>query len=151
TLICLENTHNRGGGTIYPLATIKASRKVAEARGIAMHLDGARLFNAVVATAIPAAEYARHFETVTFCLSKGLGAPVGSLICADQERVVKLRRLRKMFGGGMRQAGIIAAAGLYALGHNIARLAEDHAHAKRLAARLGALAGVGLRPGPDGP
>src|SRR2546422_2583780 len=133
TLICLENTHNRGGGTIYPLETTKAIRKVAEARGIAMHLDGARLFNAVVATGVPAAEYARHFETVTFCLSKGLGAPVGSLICADRERVVKLRRLRKMFGGGMRQAGILAAAGLYALEHNIARLAEDHAHAKRLA------------------
>src|SRR3989449_9931012 len=97
-----------------------------------MHLDGARLFNAVVATGVPAAEYARHFETVTFCLSKGLGAPVGSLICADRERVVKLRRLRKMFGGGMRQAGILAAAGLYSLAHNIARLAEDHAPAKRL-------------------
>ena len=146
TLICLENTHNRGGGTIYPLATIKAIRKVAEARGIATHLDGARLFNAVVATAVPAAEYARHFETVTFCLSKGLGAPVGSLICADQERVVKLRRLRKMFGGGMRQAGIIAAAGLYALEHNIARLAEDHAHAKRLAETLAALPGVRINP-----
>jgi len=139
TLICLENTHNRGGGTIYPLETTKAIRKVAEARGIAMHLDGARLFNAVVVTGVPAAEYARHFETVTFCLSKGLGAPVGSLICADRERVVKLRRLRKMFGGGMRQAGILAAAGLYALEHNIARLAEDHAHAKRLAE---ALAGI---------
>jgi threonine aldolase len=146
TLICLENTHNRGGGTIYPLATIKAIRKVAEALGIAMHLDGARLFNAVVATGVPAAEYARHFETVTFCLSKGLGAPVGSLICADQERVVKLRRLRKMFGGGMRQAGIIAAAGLYALEHNITRLAEDHVHAKRLAATLAALPGVRINP-----
>jgi threonine aldolase len=146
TLICLENTHNRGGGTIYPLATIKAIRKLAEAMGIAMHLDGARLFNAVVATGVPAAEYARHFETVTFCLSKGLGAPVGSMICADQERVVKLRRLRKMFGGGMRQAGIIAAAGLYALERNIGRLAEDHAHAKRLAAALAALPGVRINP-----
>ena len=146
TLICLENTHNRGGGTIYPLETIKAIRKVAEARGIAMHLDGARLFNAVVATGVPAAEYARHFETVTFCLSKGLGAPVGSLICADRERVVKLRRLRKMFGGGMRQAGILAAAGLYALEHNVARLAEDHAHAKRLAEALAGLPGVRINP-----
>ena len=146
TLICLENTHNRGGGTIFPLDTIKAIRKVAEARGIAMHLDGARLFNAVVATGIPAAEYARHFETVSFCLSKGLGAPVGSLICADKERIVKLRRLRKMFGGGMRQAGILAAAGLYALERNIARLAEDHAHAKRLAASLVGLPGVRITP-----
>src|SRR5437660_10020868 len=126
TLICLENTHNRGGGTIYPLDTIKAIRKVAEARGIALHLDGARLFNAVVATGIPAADYARHFKTVSFCLSKGLGAPVGSLICSDAGPIGKLRRLRKMFGGGMRQAGIIASAGLYALEYNIQRLAEDH-------------------------
>ena len=146
TLICLENTHNRGGGTVYPLDQIKAIRKVAMARGIAMHLDGARLFNAVVAAGIPAADYARHFETVSFCLSKGLGAPVGSLICADKERIVKLRRLRKMFGGGMRQAGILAAAGLYALDHNIARLAEDHTHAKRLAAALAELPGVGIDP-----
>ncbi len=146
TLICLENTHNRGGGTIYPLDKIAAIRKVAEAKRIAMHLDGARLFNAVVATGIPAAEYARHFETVSFCLSKGLGAPVGSLICADKECVVKLRRLRKMFGGGMRQTGILAAAGLYALDHNIARLAEDHAHAKRLATTLAGLPGVCINP-----
>lgn len=146
TLICLENTHNRGGGTVYPLDQIKAIRKVAAARGVAMHLDGARLFNAVVAAGIPAADYARHFETVSFCLSKGLGAPVGSLICADKERIVKLRRLRKMFGGGMRQAGILAAAGLYALDHNIARLAEDHAHAKRLAAALAELPGVRIDP-----
>ncbi len=146
TLICLENTHNRGGGSIYPLDTIKAIRKVAEARKIAMHLDGARLFNAAVATGIPAAEYARHFETVSFCLSKGLGAPVGSVICSDAERIGKLRRLRKMFGGGMRQAGILAAAGLYALEHNIARLADDHARAKKLAAVLAGLPGIGLDP-----
>jgi threonine aldolase len=119
TLISLENTHNRGGGAIYPLATIGAIRKIAEARRIAMHLDGARLFNAVVATGIAAADYARSFETVSFCLSKGLGAPVGSVICSDGGRIGKLRRLRKMFGGGMRQAGIVAAAGLYALEHNI--------------------------------
>ncbi len=146
TLICLENTHNRGGGTIYPLDKIEAIRKVAEAKRIAMHLDGARLFNAVVATGIPAAEYARHFETVSFCLSKGLGAPVGSLICADAARIVKLRRLRKMFGGGMRQAGILAAAGLYALDHNIARLTQDHVHAKRLAATLAGLPGLRINP-----
>jgi threonine aldolase len=99
-----------------------------------------------VATGIPAAEYARHFDTVSFCLSKGLGAPVGSLICADAERIVKLRRFRKMFGGGMRQAGILAAAGLYALEHNIARLTEDHAHAKRLAEALAGLPGVKINP-----
>ena len=146
TLISLENTHNRGGGTIYPLPTILAIRKIAEARKVAMHLDGARLFNAVVASGIPAAEYARSFETVSFCLSKGLGAPVGSLICSDVSRIGKLRRLRKMFGGGMRQAGIIAAAGLYALEHNIQRLAEDHRHAKQLAASLAGLPGVRITP-----
>lgn len=146
TLICLENTHNRGGGTVYPLPTIQAIRKVAEGRGIAMHLDGARLFNAVVATGIAGAEYARPFETVSFCLSKGLGAPVGSLICSDRERITKLRRLRKMFGGGMRQAGILAAAGLFALKHNIERLAEDHLHAKRLAGALAELPGVRINP-----
>jgi len=146
TLICLENTHNRGGGSIYPLTTIAAIRKIAEARGIAMHLDGARLFNAVVANGIPAAEYARPFETVSFCLSKGLGAPVGSLICSDAGRIGKLRRLRKMFGGGMRQAGIIAAAGLYALEHNVQRLAEDHRHSKQLAGALVGLPGVRITP-----
>jgi len=146
TLISLENTHNRGGGSIYPLPTILAIRKIAEARGIAMHLDGARLFNAVVATGIPAAEYARSFETVSFCLSKGLGAPVGSLICSDAGRIGKLRRLRKMFGGGMRQAGIIAAAGIYALEQNIERLAEDHRHAKQLADALVGLPGVQITP-----
>jgi threonine aldolase len=146
TLISLENTHNRGGGSIYPLPTILSIRKIAEARGIAMHLDGARLFNAVVAAGIPAAEYAQSFETVSFCLSKGLGAPVGSLICSDAGRIGKLRRLRKMFGGGMRQAGIIAAAGLYALEHNIQRLAEDHRHAKQLAGGLVGLPGVWITP-----
>jgi threonine aldolase len=146
TLISLENTHNRGGGSIYPLPTILAIRKIAEAHKVAMHLDGARLFNAVVATGIPAADYARSFETVSFCLSKGLGAPVGSLICSDAGRIGKLRRLRKMFGGGMRQAGIIAAAGLYALEHNIERLAEDHRHAKQLAGALAGLPGVRITP-----
>ena len=146
TLISLENTHNRGGGSIYPLATIAAIRKIADARRIAMHLDGARLFNSVVATGISAAEYARSFETVSFCLSKGLGAPVGSLICSDASRIGKLRRLRKMFGGGMRQAGIIAAAGLYALEHNIDRLAIDHRHAKQLGGALVGFPGVRIRP-----
>jgi threonine aldolase len=146
TLISLENTHNRGGGSVYPLPTITAIRKIAEARKIAMHLDGARLFNAVVATGVPATEYARPFETVSFCLSKGLGAPVGSMICSDTGRIAKLRRLRKMFGGGMRQAGIVAAGGLYALQHNINRLAEDHSHAKQLGAALVDLPGVRIMP-----
>lgn len=135
-LICLENTHNSGGGSIYPLSTIEQIRAVALARGIPMHLDGARLFNAVVATGVSAADYARHFETVSFCLSKGLGAPVGSLIAADEPSIQKLRRFRRMYGGGMRQAGILAAAGIYALEHNISRLKEDHENARRLARAL---------------
>jgi threonine aldolase len=136
TLICLENTHNRGGGTVYPLGTIREIRAVARRHGIAMHLDGARLFNAVVATGTSAAEYAAEFDTVSFCLSKGLGAPVGSMIVSDRDRIAQLRRLRKRFGGGMRQAGILAAAGLFALENNIARISEDHANARRLAAVL---------------
>ncbi len=133
-LICLENTHNAGGGTIYPLRTVEQIRGIAQNYGIPLHLDGARLFNAVVATGVTAAEYARHSETVSCCLSKGLGAPVGSLIVTNELSLMdKLRRFRRMYGGAMRQAGIVAAAGLYALEHNIARLKEDHQNAKRLA------------------
>lgn len=143
-LICLENTHNSGGGTIYPLSTIERIRALALAQGLPMHLDGARLFNAVVATGVPAADYARHFETVSFCLSKGLGAPVGSLIAADAATIDALRRLRRMYGGGMRQAGILAAAGIYALEHHIARLKEDHEHARRFAGILRTIPTVSL-------
>jgi len=143
-LICLENTHNSGGGSVYPLPTIQRIRDIAVARGIPMHLDGARLFNAVVASGVPAADYARHFETVSFCLSKGLGAPVGSIIVSDAGTVAKLRPLRRMYGGGMRQAGMLAAAGLYALEHNIARLKEDHAHAKALARQLRKIPSVSI-------
>ncbi|HJU03563.1 MAG TPA: low-specificity L-threonine aldolase [Nitrospiraceae bacterium] len=145
-LICLENTHNSGGGSIYPPSTIERIKAVARAHDIPMHLDGARLFNAVVATGVPAADYARHFETVSFCLSKGLGAPVGSIIAADRATIEKLRPLRRMYGGGMRQAGILAAAGIYALEHHIARLQEDHDHARRLAERLQKIPGVSLNP-----
>jgi len=145
-LICLENTHNRGGGTIYPIEKIKAVAKIARSRGVAMHLDGARIFNASVASGIPAAEYAKPFDTVSFCLSKGLGAPIGSMICTTTGRLPLLRRLRRMFGGGMRQAGILAAAGLYALEHNIKRLAEDHTHAKKLATALADLPGISIDP-----
>ena len=145
-LICLENTHNRGGGTIYPLENIKAIARIARGRGVAMHLDGARIFNASVASGIPAAEYAKPFDTVSFCLSKGLGAPVGSMICTTSDRIPMLRRLRRMFGGGMRQAGILAAAGLYALEHNIKRLADDHAHAQKLATALAGLPGISIDP-----
>lgn len=146
TLICLENTHNSGGGSIYPLSKIERIRVIAVARGIPMHLDGARLFNAVVATGVSAAEYARHFETVSFCLSKGLGAPVGSLIASDRSTVEKLRRFRRMYGGGMRQAGILAAAGIYALEHNISRLKEDHDHARVLANALKKIPTVSVEP-----
>lgn len=145
-LICLENTHNRGGGTIYPLDKIQAIAQVARKRGVSLHLDGARIFNASVATGIPAAGYAKPFDTVSFCLSKGLGAPVGSLICTTADRIPLLRRLRRMYGGGMRQAGILAAAGLYALEHHIERLAEDHFHAKKLAKALAELQGVSINP-----
>ena len=146
-LICLENTHNAGGGTIYPLALIQGIRAVASTHNIPMHLDGARLFNAVVASGISAADYARHFETVTFCLSKGLGAPVGSLIATDDEGLLeRVRRFRRMYGGAMRQAGILAAAGLYALEHHIQRLTEDHANAKRLAGLLAQVPAVSISP-----
>jgi len=136
TLLCLEQTHNVGGGAVYSIGTIKDLTSWAKENGLACHLDGARLFNAVVASGISASEYARYFDTVSFCLSKGLGAPVGSLIVSTQDNIDKLRRLRKMFGGGMRQAGILAAAGLYALEHNIARLKNDHDNAKHLALQL---------------
>ncbi len=135
-LICLENTHNSGGGSVYPLATIERIHDIARAHGIPMHLDGARLFNAVTATGVSAAEFAQYFDTVSFCLSKGLGAPVGSVITATRTTIEKLRPLRRMYGGGMRQAGILASAGIYALEHHIPRLKEDHEHAHRLARML---------------
>jgi len=142
TLVCLEQTHNVGGGSLYPLETIHRIAEVARAHGLALHLDGARLFNAVVKTGVSAADYARSFDTVSFCLSKGLGAPVGSMLVSDAVRIQKLRRLRKVFGGGMRQVGILAAAGVYALEHHIARLADDHANAHHLATLLEGIPGV---------
>jgi threonine aldolase len=125
-LICLENTHNRAGGTVYPLPEIAEIHELAANRGLKLHLDGARLWNACVATGLTPETYARHFDSVTVCLSKGLGAPVGSLIVSDRSFIEEARHFRKLFGGGMRQVGILAAAGLYAIEHNIARLAEDH-------------------------
>jgi threonine aldolase len=140
-LLCLENTHNGGGGRVWPLERVR--EVVAEARrhGLAVHLDGARLMNAVVASGVPAATYAQEFDTVTLCLSKGLGCPLGAVVAGSGERMVKGRRLKHLFGGAMRQAGIVAAAGLYALDHNVERLADDHANARRLAEGL-AEAGV---------
>jgi threonine aldolase len=146
-LICLENTHNAGGGTIYPLATIEKIRAIATKHGIPMHLDGARLMNAVAATTLPPASYAQHFETVSMCLSKGLGAPVGSLlISSDRQIIDRARRFRRMYGGAMRQAGILAAAGIYALEHHVARLTDDHNHAKKLARLLQQIPSVQIAP-----
>jgi threonine aldolase len=145
-LICLENTHNRGGGNVYPLEVIRTISDLARQRGLAMHLDGARLLNACVAAGVPAPEYTRHFDSCTLCLSKGLGAPVGSVIAASADFIKRARRYRKMFGGSMRQAGVLAAAGIYALEHNIERLAEDHQHAKLLAERISGITGLQLNP-----
>jgi threonine aldolase len=146
-LICVENTHNSGGGTIYPLATIERIRAVATSHGIPMHLDGARLFNAVAATTLPPASYAQHFETLSICLSKGLGAPAGSLLMMNDLTLLdKAKRLRRMYGGAMRQSGILAAAGIYALEHHIGRLKVDHDHAKRLARRLQQIPTVRINP-----
>jgi threonine aldolase len=144
-LVCVENTHNSGGGKVWPLEHVRAV--VAEARGLglAVHLDGSRLANAAVAAGIPAAEFGRSFDTVTLCLSKGLGCPLGALLAGSAERMTKARRLKHLFGGAMRQAGVVAAAGLYALEHNVARLADDHLHAKRLAEGL-AEAGLPVDP-----
>ena len=145
-LVCLENTHNRGGGKIYPLDKIKAIAAWARQYGLRMHLDGARLMNAVVATGIPAQEYARHFDSVSLCFSKGLGAPVGSALAGPREFVARGRRIRKLFGGGMRQAGVLAAAALYALDHHVERLRDDHANAQILARAIAETPGVRLCP-----
>jgi threonine aldolase len=128
-LIIVENTHNRAGGTIYSIDRVKELSEFARSKGVLMHLDGARLWNACAATGTSPIEYAQHFDTVSVCFSKGLGAPVGSAICGTKEHVKKARRMRKIWGGGMRQAGIIAAGALYALRNNRERLKEDNANA----------------------
>ena len=142
TLICVENTVNRGGGAAYPLETLQAIRRVATEHGLAVHMDGARLFNAVVATGAPVAEISAQADSVTFCLSKALAAPVGSVVTGTRAFIDRARRARKMLGGGMRQAGILAAAGIVALETMVDRLAEDHANAKRLAQGLAGLPGL---------
>lgn len=138
-LLALENTI---GGKVLPTAYMEAATALARGRGLACHLDGARVFNAAAALGVPVATLARPFDTVSVCLSKGLGAPVGSILVGSAALIAKGRRLRKMLGGGLRQAGILAAAGLYALEHNVERLAEDHANAKALARGLAKLPGV---------
>jgi threonine aldolase len=148
TALFIENTHNRGGGRVFPLDQLKDVASVAKQHGLALHLDGARLWNAVVATGIPASVWAEPFDSVTFCLSKGLGAPVGSLVCGSAALIQRVHRARKLLGGGMRQAGILAAAGLHALEHHVARLADDHANARRLADGLAKL-GFAVDPPPE--
>lgn len=134
----VENTHNLGGGTVQPPEQVAAVRELARAHGLGLHLDGARLWNAHVATGTPLTELAAGYDTVSVCLSKGLGAPVGSVLVSSAERIAQARVWRKRYGAGMRQVGILAAAGLYALEHHVARLADDHARARRLAESLGA-------------
>jgi threonine aldolase len=141
-LVCVENTHNRHGGTCCTPEDIAAVAAVARDAHVPVHLDGARLFNAAVALRRPARDFTRAVDSVTFCLSKGLGAPVGSVICGSTDLVTRGRRLRKMIGGGMRQAGIIAAAGIVALERMVDRLADDHANARRLAEGVSKLPGV---------
>jgi threonine aldolase len=136
SLICLENTHNRAGGAIYPIEEIKRIRDFSKAVGLKLHLDGARLWNASVASGIAPKDYAQHFDTISVCFSKGLGAPVGSALIGSEEMIERARKFRKIFGGGMRQAGILAAGALYALEHHINRLQEDHLKAKTFAQRL---------------
>jgi threonine aldolase len=145
-LCCLENTHNQGGGSVYALETVAAIRETAADLGLSIHLDGARLFNACAATGHAPSDYARHADTVSFCLSKGLGAPVGSILAGSRGLMKKALRWRKVMGGGMRQAGILAAGGIYALTHHVARLAEDHENAAVLAQGLAGLRGLEVRP-----
>jgi len=141
-LVCVENTHNRSGGRIFPLETIQEIAEVCLQQDLRLHLDGARFWNACVATGISEADYAAPFDTVSVCFSKGLGAPVGSALVGSAEMMAKARRFRKLFGGGMRQAGIIAAGALYALEKQRDRLAEDHDNAQALAQGLQHMAGV---------
>ena len=139
TAIAVENTHNFGGGTVQPLEEIKALRKGADEIGVALHLDGARIWNAHVASGVAFSEYGKYFDTISVCLSKGLGAPIGSVMLSTKERVTKARIWRKRYGAGMRQVGLLAGAAHYALDNNIARLSEDHRRAKELAVAIAAI------------
>ncbi|NLW17810.1 MAG: low-specificity L-threonine aldolase [Firmicutes bacterium] len=141
-LICLENTHNRAGGTVTSIEEMWAVRKVADEFGLPVHLDGARLFKAATALGEPLAAVAAPVDTVSICLSKGLGAPVGSVLCGSRAFIEEARRYRKMLGGGLRQAGVLAAAGIYALQNNVERLAEDHVNARLLAEGLQNIPGI---------
>ena len=146
SLICLENTHNRGGGSIIPLEAMSAYREIADRHGVAIHLDGARVFNAAVGLGVDVREITRHVDTVNFCLSKGLRSPIGSLLCGPSEFIDRARIWRKRLGGGMRQAGILAACGIISLTANVDRLAEDHRRAKKIADAIGSLKGISVDP-----
>jgi len=143
-LIVIENTHNRAGGTIFPIEEIARIHQVAQRYGLKMHLDGARLWNASVATGIPPREYAKYFDSVSVCFSKGLGAPVGSAIAGARDFIAVAHRYRKTYGGGMRQVGILAAAALYALEHHLERLEEDHQNARYFAEEVSRLPGISI-------
>jgi threonine aldolase len=143
-LLCLENTQ---GGKVLSLEYLEQARRFTRSRGLGLHLDGARIFNAAVHLGVPVAEIGRNFDSVSVCLSKGLGAPVGSVLCGTRELIGKARRWRKVVGGGMRQAGLLAAAGIYALEHNVERLAQDHENARLLAEGLAGIDAVKLAPG----
>jgi threonine aldolase len=144
SVVAIENTHNRGGGVVFPQKDAVAIASAARELGVGSYLDGARLFNAAAASGLSLAELAAPFDVVSVALSKGLGCPVGSLVAADRATIARAVRIRRMFGGAMRQSGILAAAGLYALDHNMARLVDDHANARLLAERLAGLAAVEL-------
>jgi threonine aldolase len=144
TLLCLENTHNRAGGAIIPIETMRQYRQIADEAGIAVHLDGARVFNAAVGLGVDVKEITQHVDSVNFCLSKGLRSPIGSLLCGSTELIDRARIWRKRLGGGMRQAGILAACGIVSLTSNIDRLAEDHARGKRLATAIQGLPGLNV-------
>jgi len=145
-VVVIENTNNRGGGSVWPLERVAEIREITNRLGLHLHLDGARLWNACIATGHKPRDYAQHVDTVSMCFSKGLGAPVGSIVAGSQDVFVRGRRFRKMFGGSMRQAGFLAAAALYAIDNHYERLAEDHAKARRLAEAIAELPGIGLNP-----
>jgi threonine aldolase len=147
--LAVENTHNRGGGTVQPLASLQRLRAIADATGVAVHCDGARIWNAHAASGVPLATYGGLFDTLSVCLSKGLGAPVGSVLVSTADRIARARKVRKRLGGGMRQAGILAAAGRYALRHHLDRLADDHKRAQVLREALAPF-GVTSRPAVEG-
>ncbi len=146
SLICIENTHNRAGGTIIPMDHLKAYRQIADKHGLKVHVDGARIFNAAVALGRPVSDLCEHVDTVNFCLSKGLRAPVGSLLCGPQEFIDRAKIWRKRMGGGLRQSGVLAACGIVSLTQMVDRLADDHANAQRLAIEIGKLPGLHTDP-----